>query len=47
MCSAIIRAYRSSSKLACGKPIENVFTGLLVWSAIAATTALESIPPDK
>ena len=46
-CCATRRACGSSSKASCSKPIENVLTGRDEASAIAATTAEESIPPDR
>ena len=46
-CSAMRRACGSSSNSSWSKPIENVRTGSLDCSAIAATTALESTPPER
>jgi hypothetical protein len=41
------RASGSSLNFSCVKPIENVCTGRLEASAIAATTAAESTPPER
>ena len=46
-CSATWRAWGSSSNPWWSKPIENVRTGSADCCAIAATTAEESIPPER
>ena len=45
--SATWRACSSSSKALLSKPIEKVLTGEVLASAIAATTADESMPPER